>query len=93
MAYNPPRESDGTITKYAWPGGYAVAYITGDGAMLCPDCVQNETDCIHFDENTPANNQDGWNVVGHMTADWHDIESGDWICDHCNAVIDPEPEV
>ena len=28
--------------RYAWPGGYALALVTTDGGILCPDCVRAE---------------------------------------------------
>lgn len=26
--------------RYAWPGGYELALIMSDGALLCADCVR-----------------------------------------------------
>lgn len=86
------RESngDGKLPAFAWPGGYAVAYVTSDGAMLCADCCNNPDNPVHFD-TSPAGN-DGWALAGYSAANWHDIGTGDWICDHCGKVIDDEPE-
>lgn len=28
------------LTKYAWPGGYPVAYILGDSETLCHTCAR-----------------------------------------------------
>lgn len=28
--------------RYAWPGGYPLALVTADGALLCPSCVASE---------------------------------------------------
>ncbi len=26
--------------RHAWPGGYALGLVMGDGEMLCPECVR-----------------------------------------------------
>jgi hypothetical protein len=38
-----PRNTDGTLASYVWPGGYPVAYYAEDGTTFCPDCA-NQTD-------------------------------------------------
>jgi len=35
-----PRNKDGTLIAYAWPGGYPVLYADGFNATLCPDCTR-----------------------------------------------------
>jgi hypothetical protein len=30
------------LPAYAWPGGYDLAYITSDNAILCADCANKE---------------------------------------------------
>ena len=69
---------------YAWPGGYAIAYVADDGETICAKCVNNE-DTIHFDGDA-----DGWRIDGYQSADWHDTGEDAWICAHCSDVIDPE---
>jgi hypothetical protein len=32
-------ESDGYIAKYAWPGGYPLAYMDAEGSVLCNECA------------------------------------------------------
>jgi len=32
-------EDDGTLAKYAWPGGYPLYYLDANGDVLCPDCA------------------------------------------------------
>lgn len=77
------RTNDGNLPAYAWPGGYAIAYVVDDSELLCSECVNDETNPVHV-----GGNADGWRVEGFMTADLH--ESGeDWTCAHCNKVIDP----
>ena len=29
---------DGTLPRWAWPGGYPIGYVTGDGDTLCAAC-------------------------------------------------------
>lgn len=38
-----PRDADGTLPAYAWPGGYPLVYHSSDGSVFCPDCA-NQTD-------------------------------------------------
>jgi hypothetical protein len=79
------RDEDGTLPEFAWQGGYAIAYIADDGGMLCAACANEHG---HERQDEP----DGFLLRGYQTADWHDIGEGDWTCDHCEKVIDPEPE-
>ena len=40
-----PRNEDGTLAEYAWPGGYPLFYLTDDeGDILCPACANKEAD-------------------------------------------------
>lgn len=39
---NLPRDNDGALVAYAWPGGYPVAYLDAEGATLCADCANEE---------------------------------------------------
>lgn len=77
----------GEFPAYAWPGGYAIAYVADDGELICATCVNTQEE-VHF-----AGNADGWRIDGYQTADWHDVGDGEWACAHCYAVIDPEVEV
>lgn len=38
-----PRNDDGTLQAYAWPGGYPIFYIDGQNSVLCPKCA-NKSD-------------------------------------------------
>lgn len=31
--------TDGTLPTHAWPGGYPMHYMTGEGWILCPKCA------------------------------------------------------
>jgi hypothetical protein len=80
--YTPPTDTDGTITRFAWPGGYRVWYVTHDSAVLCAECVEAERE-LTIDCDPDDNS--GWRVVGHM----HDGELDDPVyCDHCNRQSD-----
>lgn len=37
-----PRDSDGLLPKYAWPGGYPMYYLTEAGLTICGDCANDE---------------------------------------------------
>ena len=67
---------------YAWPGGYPMFAITGDGAALCKECCKSEfrniVDSIHRDCS------DGWKVEA-IDVNWEDSEL---YCDHCNDLIE-----
>jgi hypothetical protein len=43
---NIQRNEKGICEHYAWPGGYPVFYLTGDNAVLCPNCVDKERELI-----------------------------------------------
>jgi len=50
------RNENGEILKHAWPGGYPLVFVVGDGSTLCADCLnQAESEGLTGDE---------WNVVG-----------------------------
>lgn len=75
---------------FAWPGGYPMFALTGDGAVLCHKCCKTERETI----GTTTGN-DGWCVVG-LDINWEDEHL---FCDHCSGQIesaygnDPEQEV
>jgi hypothetical protein len=35
-----PRDEDGRLSAWAWPGGYAIYYLDKDNSVLCPDCAR-----------------------------------------------------
>lgn len=79
----PQRDSEGKLPAYAWPGGYAVAYVCNDGEYLCATCVNDPKNPTH-----EGGDADGWRLDGYITADWHDTGEGDWVCVNCGRVID-----
>ena len=89
-----PRENDGTLPAYAWPGGYPIFYVTDDGACLCPACANGENGSL-ASEN--ANEEDGahcgWQLEGYIVH----YEGPAETCAHCDRLIesaygDPETE-
>lgn len=60
-----------------------MAYLADDGEYLCQTCATTEG---HL-----GGDNDGFRVVGFVSADGHDYGEGDWTCAHCNTVIDPDP--
>ncbi len=74
-----PRDNDGKLVTYAWPGGYPVYYITEDGGILCPACArmaEDETLSV-VDENGWTDPQ--WHIIG-VDVNWEDSSL---YCDHC----------
>ena len=74
-----PREIDGKLPAYAWPGGYPVLYILEDGGVLCPACANGENGSEAQVQDTPY-----WNIVGY-DCNWEDPSVH---CDHCGARIE-----
>jgi hypothetical protein len=35
-----PRDSDGRLSAWAWPGGYPFFYLDGDNSVLCVNCAR-----------------------------------------------------
>jgi hypothetical protein len=74
------RDENGKLPPYAWPGGYNIVYITGDGGVLCagPECA-NGPEARQADATSPD-----WYIEGFDT-----LESGaePEICDHCGRTI------
>ena len=67
---------------FAWPGGYPIAYLTGDGDFLCPDCVR-----FHLRDVLAAMNDKhdtGWRVVACDTLEDPELDE---FCDHCHNMI------
>lgn len=74
-----PRDSNGKLSAYAWPGGYPLYYVMDDGEVLCPACVNDPSNPAH-----EAGAADGWRIVG---ADVN-YEDANLYCAHCNKHIE-----
>lgn len=71
--------------KYTFPGGYAVYFLTSDGAVLSYDSVRSEFRNVAYSVRSKSN--DGWRVVGigcTCDCDVDDIP----ICDHSGSPVD-----
>jgi hypothetical protein len=78
--------------KYAWPGGYEIAYFTSDGALLCHDCVRRHLRSVLWSIHNQCS--DGWRVIGAgyeaTPAPERHIEQEDdttSYCAHCSRVF------
>ena len=41
------KDGQGDLPAWAWPGGYPLYYLSGEGnEILCPYCANSEADCI-----------------------------------------------
>lgn len=69
---------------YAWPGGYAVAYVCDDGGVLCPQCAKENAPLIL--RSIRAKARDGWRVVACESVEHHD-EDAAMCCDHCGVTL------
>lgn len=68
--------------KYAWPGGYPLFLVMGDGGCLCAACIDSERGLIH--QAALEGHRSGWEPAG-VEVNWEDP---DLFCDHCNARIE-----
>lgn len=69
-----PRNDDGTLASWAWPGGYPIYYLDKGNRPLCPSCAQ-ELDNTGDDEDKPIRNDINW-------------ENSSLTCDECNQRIE-----
>jgi len=72
--------------RYAFPGGYELAGITSDGALLCNNCCKSEYRQIRESNRDYCglDSSDGWNVVTvDVSCNWDESQH----CDHCNREI------
>ena len=69
--------------KYAWPGGYPLYFITGDGAVLSFEAVRAEWRSI-VDVHLHHDKRSGWYILD-CDVNWEDT---DLRCAHTNALIE-----
>lgn len=78
----------GELPAFAWPGSYAMFYVTNDGCELCAKCATSELldwlgdDDFSYDPPVAAG------AYG-VTNDYPDYTER---CDNCNAVICAQSE-
>lgn len=72
-----PRDTDGKLSAYAWPGAYPIYYYDLENAVLCPDCANKmETDS-------------GWSIEQMPAAFDLNFEDVHLTCEQCYQYIDP----
>ena len=76
-----PRDDNGLLESYAWPGGYALVYYTVDGGTLCPDCAR-----MAEAEGLTAIDDPQW-TLGAASVQW---EGPTTVCDHCGKELPTE---
>lgn len=75
------RDSAGDLPAYAWPGGYAVVYVTADSGVLCAACANGGNGSeASIDCDAPAD----WRIEGFQTCEG---ETDEVRCDHCSTII------
>ena len=40
LANSLPRDENGQLLSYVWPGGYPIYYLDGENSVLCADCAR-----------------------------------------------------
>ena len=69
------------LDKYVWPGGYPVFGTMKDGGVLCPECVEKESEII---ASAMENHDDPqWELI-FAEVNWEDEHLH---CDNCNVRI------
>lgn len=68
--------------KFAWPGGYEIFGVTGDGGTLCCDCMRKEYRQVAWSRRNNVN--DGWKVDA---VDCMGNVEGPITCDNCGKEI------
>jgi hypothetical protein len=77
-------EKDRLLSAYAWPGGYPVFYLMGDGEPMCPACVNKEIKRLVDEALDSTFSDNSWCVIG-RDINWEDSSM---ICCHCNKPIE-----
>ena len=65
-------------SSYAWPGGYEIHYITGDGGVLCHKCANDNLDLTLGDDPQ-------WQIVALDV----NYEHQNLHCDNCGSQVKP----
>jgi hypothetical protein len=79
------READGELPHFAWPGGYTILYVTGDGRVVCPKCANLPEFYCNEDLHSKPKFPDEMN---HVVAGDVYYEGPTVQCDNCNAEIE-----
>ena len=79
------RAKDAIRMPYAWPGGYPISLVMGDGACLCPECGKKNWRSIYEETRQPGRGT-GWKIAA-VDVLW---EGGNH-CDQCGTCLDAYP--
>jgi hypothetical protein len=71
---------------YAWPGGYTLLALMGDGEVLCHHCVVNESEVHDMSTTYPEWNDPAWKFED-CFIHW---EGDPLFCAHCNKELPSE---
>ena len=77
-SYSLPRDTDGQLSAFVWPGGYQVGYLDRDNSTLCAKCART------IDVNPDIHEGDCDSIVVAFSS--HESDSCD-TCEECNANI------
>jgi len=77
-----PRDDNGQLSAYAWPGGYPIFYIVADNGILCPDCARWAEKENRQDPE--CRDDDQWRIIA---ADVN-YEDPALYCDNCSKRIE-----
>lgn len=75
-------EPGAELPVFSWPGGYAIGYVTDDGAVFCGDCANGRNGSQASEDPDDAGT--GWRMVAAFSAAESDSCS---YCAHCNTQI------
>lgn len=68
---------------YAWPGGYPLLLLMGDGECLCPACTRSNYRLIRKAQRA-GDRRDSW----YPTEVFIHYEGAPIYCAHCNAEVE-----
>jgi hypothetical protein len=75
IPYDLPRDDDGQLTAYAWPGGYPMYYVDSENSALCVACARKaDADADEFEKFKPCAFDINW-------------EDTSLYCDQCSQRI------
>lgn len=67
---------------FAWPGGYPLFALMGDGGIICRHCAADNARMMI--ESTRRDYGDGWDCAA-VAVNW---ENTDLVCDNCGQHIE-----
>lgn len=77
------RDSDGKLSSFIWPGGYALLYLFADGEVCCAACANGENGSR---ATTDASASEQWRIVESLVY-W---EGPPETCAHCGKDLPSE---